>query len=84
MRASTAKALTSHARFVEERRRERVSVGSRLLAHASGRKDVEVRVKGVLGKVNSVKEGLLLRKDRKINAGKEGLLQASRVGLLRD
>ena len=46
MRAPTVKALTSHARFLEERRRERVSVGSRLLAHASGRKDVEVRVKG--------------------------------------
>ena len=84
MRASIVKALTSHARFSEERGREKVSVGSRLLAHASGRKDVEVRVQGVLGKVNSVKEGLLWKKDRKRNSGQEGLLQASRVDLLRD
>ena len=84
MRASIVKALTSHGRFLEERRRERVRVGSGLLAHASGRKDVEVRVKGVLGKVNSGKEGLFRRKDRKGNSGQEGLLQASRVDLLRD
>ena len=52
--------------------------------HASWRKDVEVRVKGGLGKVNSGKEGLLRGKDRKVNAGKGVLLQASKVGLVRD
>ena len=52
--------------------------------HASCRKDVEVRVKGGLGKVSSGKEGLFRRKDRKGNSGQEGLLQASRVDLLRD
>ena len=52
--------------------------------HASWRKDVEVRVKGVLGEVNSGKEGLFRRKDRKGNSGQEGLIQASRADLLRD
>ncbi len=83
MRASIVKALTSHARFLERGGRES-QCRERLLAHASGRKDVEVRVKGVLGKVNSVKEGLFWRKGRKGNSGQEGLLQASRVDLLRD
>ena len=55
-----------------------------LLVHASWRKDVEVRVKGGLEKVNSGKEGLLRGKDRKVNAGKGVLLQASKVGLVRD
>ena len=37
-----------------------------------------------LGKVSSGKGGLFRRKDRKGNSGQEGLLQASRVDLLRD
>ena len=37
-----------------------------------------------LEEVNSGKEGLFRRKDRKGNSGEEGLLQASRVDLLRD
>ena len=52
--------------------------------NASWRKDVEVRVKGGLGKVNSGKEVLLRGKDRKGNAWKGVLPQASRVGLVRD
>ena len=62
-RESQGRRESSRARFLEERRRERVSVGSGLLAHISWRKDVEVRVKGVLWKVNSGKEGLFRRKD---------------------
>ena len=37
-----------------------------------------------LEEVNSGKEGLFRRKDRKGNSEQEGLLQASRVDLLRD
>ena len=63
---------------------ERLLQKEGVLAHASWRKDVEGRVKGVLGKVNPRKEGLLRGKDRKGNAGKGVLPQASRVGLVRD
>ena len=71
MRASIVKALTSHARFLEERRRERVSVGSRLLAHASGRKDVEVRVKGHWGKLAQGRKDYFGGRTGKVTQGKK-------------